>query len=45
MSVLRRRRYLGVSLADHLALAGEKVDGVNPTFPDQGVTPSLQLRS
>jgi gluconolactonase len=27
---------------DHLALAGQKVDGVNPTFPDQGVTPSLQ---
>jgi gluconolactonase len=27
---------------DHLALAGQKVDGVNATFPDQGVTPSLQ---
>ena len=27
---------------DHLALAGQKVDGVNATVPDQGVTPSLQ---
>jgi gluconolactonase len=27
---------------DHLALAGQKIDGVNPTFPDQGVTPSIQ---
>ena len=27
---------------DHLALAGQKVDGVSATFPDQGVTPSLQ---
>lgn len=27
---------------DHLALAGQKTDGVNPRFPDQGVTPSLQ---
>lgn len=27
---------------DHLALAGQKVDGVNATFPDQGVAPSLQ---
>jgi gluconolactonase len=26
---------------DHLALAGQKTDGVNVTFPDQGVTPSL----
>jgi gluconolactonase len=26
---------------DHLALAGQKIDGVNATFPDQGVTPSL----
>ena len=27
---------------DHLALAGQKVDGVNATFPDQGATASLQ---
>ena len=27
---------------DHLALAGQKVDGVNASFPDQGVTPLLQ---
>ena len=27
---------------DHLALAGQKTSGVNVTFPDQGVTPSLQ---
>lgn len=27
---------------DHLALAGQKVDGVNATFPDQGANPSLQ---
>jgi gluconolactonase len=27
---------------DHLALAGQKTDGVNITFPDQGVMPSLQ---
>ena len=27
---------------DHLALAGQKIDGVNATFPDQGATPSLQ---
>lgn len=26
---------------DHLALAGQNTSGVNPTFPDQGVTPSL----
>jgi gluconolactonase len=26
---------------DHLALAGQNTDGVNVTFPDQGVTPSL----
>ncbi len=26
---------------DHLALAGQKVDGASPTFPDQGATPSL----
>jgi gluconolactonase len=26
---------------DHLALAGQKTDGVSVTFPDQGVTPSL----
>ena len=26
---------------DHLALAGQKPDGVNVTFPDQGVAPSL----
>ena len=26
---------------DHLALAGQKTEGVNVTFPDQGVTPSL----
>lgn len=26
---------------DHLALAGQNVSGVNPSFPDQGVTPSL----
>ena len=26
---------------DHLALAGQKVSGVNASFPDQGVTPSL----
>ena len=27
---------------DHLALAGQNTSGVNATFPDQGVTPSLQ---
>ena len=27
---------------DHLALAGQNIAGVNVTFPDQGVTPSLQ---
>jgi gluconolactonase len=27
---------------DHLALAGQNVSGVNATFPDQGVTPSLR---
>jgi gluconolactonase len=27
---------------DHLALAGQKVDGVSVAFPDQGATPSLQ---
>jgi gluconolactonase len=27
---------------DHLALAGQKTSGVNVTFPDQGVAPSLQ---
>jgi gluconolactonase len=27
---------------DHLALAGQKTEGVSATFPDQGVTPSLQ---
>ena len=27
---------------DHLALAGQKVDGVHAPFPDQGATPSLQ---
>jgi gluconolactonase len=27
---------------DHLALAGQNVSGLNVTFPDQGVTPSLQ---
>ena len=27
---------------DHLALAGQKVDGVNAKFPDHGVSPSLQ---
>jgi gluconolactonase len=27
---------------DHLALAGQGTAGVNRTFPDQGVTPSLQ---
>ena len=27
---------------DHLALAGQKIDGVNPAFPDLGATPSLQ---
>jgi gluconolactonase len=27
---------------DHLALAGEKVDGAKVTFPDQGATPSIQ---
>jgi len=27
---------------DHLALAGQKTDGVSVTFPDQGVTPSLR---
>jgi gluconolactonase len=27
---------------DHLALAGQKTSGVNLTFPDQGVAPSLQ---
>lgn len=26
---------------DHLALAGQQVAGINPTFPDQGVTPSI----
>ena len=26
---------------DHLALAGQDVSGVNPSFPDQGVTPSI----
>jgi gluconolactonase len=26
---------------DHLALAGQTVSGVDPSFPDQGVTPSL----
>ena len=26
---------------DHFALAGQNVSGVNPSFPDQGVTPSL----
>jgi len=27
---------------DHLALAGQNTSGLNVTFPDQGVTPSLQ---
>jgi gluconolactonase len=27
---------------DHLALVGQNTAGVTPTFPDQGVTPSLQ---
>jgi gluconolactonase len=27
---------------DHLALAGQNTSGVNASFPDQGVTPSLQ---
>ena len=27
---------------DHLALAGHNTSGVNPGFPDQGVTPSLR---
>jgi gluconolactonase len=27
---------------DHLALAGQSISGVNVTFPDQGVNPSLQ---
>jgi gluconolactonase len=27
---------------DHLALAGQRTDGVSVSFPDQGVTPSLQ---
>lgn len=27
---------------DHLALAGQNTSGVNVTFPDQGVSPSLQ---
>ena len=27
---------------DHLAMAGQKIDGANVSFPDQGVTPSLQ---
>jgi gluconolactonase len=27
---------------DHLALAGQNTSGVDPSFPDQGVTPSLQ---
>jgi len=27
---------------DHLALTGQKTDGVNVAFPDQGVTPSIQ---
>jgi hypothetical protein len=27
---------------DHLALAGQKVDGASATFPDQDATPSLQ---
>ncbi|MEO8315096.1 MAG: SMP-30/gluconolactonase/LRE family protein, partial [Pseudomonadota bacterium] len=27
---------------DHLALVGQKTDGVKPGFPDQGVTPSLK---
>ena len=27
---------------DHLALAGQNTSGVNVTFPDQGVTPSIQ---
>jgi gluconolactonase len=27
---------------DHLALAGQRTSGVNATFPDQGVAPSLQ---
>ena len=27
---------------DHLALAGRNTSGVNPGFPDQGVTPSLR---
>jgi gluconolactonase len=26
---------------DHLALAGQRVTGINPAFPDQGVTPSI----
>ena len=26
---------------DHLALAGQNVSGVSPSFPDQGVTPSI----
>src|SRR5688500_11585527 len=26
---------------DHLALAGQNVSGVNPSFPDQGATPSI----
>jgi gluconolactonase len=28
---------------EHLALAGQNTSGVNATFPDQGVTPSLQF--
>jgi gluconolactonase len=27
---------------DHLALAGQKVDGIDPGFADQGVTPSIE---
>jgi gluconolactonase len=27
---------------DHLAMAGQQTSGINATFPDQGVTPSLQ---
>jgi gluconolactonase len=27
---------------DHLALAGQKIDGIDPGFADQGVTPSLE---
>jgi gluconolactonase len=27
---------------DHLAMAGQKIDGARVSFPDQGVTPSLQ---